>query len=127
MLPTSVYSELPEPQASQYRAIAASPRRVRNMRDEQSVYRDVFAQARALTTFDNKPLVVVTTTESLHKTKGWSAAQDQLASLSTNSQHRTVEATHGTMLDDEASFGVSATAIGDVVESIRADQPVVSR
>jgi len=127
VLPASMFSTLPEPQASQYRAFATSPRQMRNMRDEQSVYRDLFTQAQELTSLDGKPLVVVTVTESLRKTTGWSDAQNQLAALSSNSQHRIIDATHGGMLDDENTFGSSVVAIDDVIQSIRADAPLVTR
>jgi pimeloyl-ACP methyl ester carboxylesterase len=127
VLPASAFSSLPEPAASQVRAFATSPRQMRNVRDEQSVYRQVFEQAQALTTLDGKPLVVLTATETQQGTKGWSAAQDRLATLSTNSQHRIAEATHVGLLDDKHSFEPSAQAIGDVVQSIRASAPVVTR
>jgi pimeloyl-ACP methyl ester carboxylesterase len=127
VLPASAFSSLPEPAGSQYRAFATSPRQMRNGRDEQSVYRKVFEQAQALTTLNGKPLVVVTTTESQHGTKGWAAAQDQLATLSTNSQHRIAEATHVGLLDNEHSFEPSVSAIGDVVQSSRTGAPVVTR
>ena len=86
------------------------------MRDEQSVYRDVFTQAQALTSLDGKPLVVITVTESLSDIAGWSAAQTALAALSSNSVHRVIDATHGGMLDDPNTFGSSVLAIGDVVQ-----------
>lgn len=124
VVPASAWSNLSEPAASQVRAFATSPRLMRNMRDEQSVYHAVFEQARALSTLDGKPLAVVTATESVHKTEGWTDAQNRLATLSTNSQHRIVDATHMGLVDDEATFGASVLAIGDVVQSIRADEPV---
>jgi pimeloyl-ACP methyl ester carboxylesterase len=123
-LPASVFSNLPEPEATQYHAFATSPRSMRNMRDEQAVYRDVFAQAQALTSLDGKPLVVITVTESLRDIAGWSDAQTDLAALSSNSEHRIVDATHGGMLDDPNTFRSSVSAIGDVVQSVRAAAPV---
>jgi pimeloyl-ACP methyl ester carboxylesterase len=119
VLPASAFSDLPEPAASQVRAFASSPRKFRSMRDEQSVYPTVLRQAQALTTLDGKPLVVVTASESQRKTKGWTDAQDRLAELSTNSQHRFVEATHDGVVDNEDSYGPSVQAIVDVVGSIR--------
>jgi pimeloyl-ACP methyl ester carboxylesterase len=127
VLPASVYSNLPEPEATQYHAFATSPRAMRNMRDEHSVYRDVFTQAQALTSLDDKPLVVITVTESLREIAGWSDAQVDLAALSSNSEHRIVDATHGGMLDDPSAFGFSVSAIDDVVNSIRTAAPVVTR
>jgi pimeloyl-ACP methyl ester carboxylesterase len=126
VLPTSAWSSLPEPAASQVQAFASSARGMRNMRDEQSVYREVFEQAKALTSLDGKPLVVITATESLQQTKGWSEVQDRLAALSTNSQHRVADATHEGLIDDEATFEPSVLAIVDVVQSIRTHEPVAT-
>ena len=95
------------------------------MRNEQSVYREVFEQAKALTTIHGKPLVVVTATESLEQIKGWSEVQDRLAALSTNSQHRVADATHEGLLDDKVAFQPSVTAISDVVHAIRTGDPMV--
>jgi pimeloyl-ACP methyl ester carboxylesterase len=122
VLPSSAFSGLPEPAASQVRAFTTSPRGMRNMRDEQSVYRDVFEQAQALATLDGKPLVVVTATESLQQIKGWSDAQDLLAALSTNSQHRVADATHEGLVDDAVAFEPSVSAITDVVQAIRGNE-----
>jgi hypothetical protein len=97
------------------------------MRDEHSVYHDVFRQAQALSTLDGKPLVVVTATENAQQTKGWSEAQNRLAALSSNSQHRIADATHVGLLDDERASGISVRAIDDVVQSIRTGAPVMPR
>jgi hypothetical protein len=53
------------------------------------------------------------------KIRGWSDAQDRLATLSNNGQHRIAEATHVGLLADEHSFEDSVEAIGDVVQSMR--------
>lgn len=127
VLPSSAFSSLPEPVASQIRAFATSPRQMRNMRDEQSVYPVLLEQAQDLSTLEVKPLVVVTTTESNQKIEGWSEAQDQLATLSTNMQHRIVDATHVGVVDDEVTFEPSVLAIGDVVQAARAGEPVAVR
>lgn len=126
VLPTSAWSSNPEPAASQVQAFASSPRGMRNMRDEQAMYRTVFEQAKALTSLHGKPLVVVTATESLQHTTGWSDVQDRLAELSTNSQHRVADATHEGLIDDKDSFGPSVSAIVDTVESIRTNRPVTT-
>jgi len=124
VLPTSVWSSLPEPAASQVQTFASSPRGMRNQRDEQSMYRTVFAQAKALTSLDDKPLVVVTATETMHKHDEWAGLQDRLVALSTNSQHRVADATHAGLIDDEESVGSSAQAIAGVVRSVRTGRPV---
>jgi hypothetical protein len=105
-------------------AFAASARGMRNMRDEQSMYPTVFEQAKALTSLDSKPLVVVTATESIQKHEAWVDLQDGLAALSTNNDHRVADATHAGLIHDSASFEASAQAIVDVVRSVRTGQPV---
>jgi hypothetical protein len=127
ILPTSAWSSLPEPAASQVQAFSASPRGMHNMRDEQSTFPEVFAQARSLTSLDTKPLIVVTATESIDKHVEWVDLQERLAALSTNSQHRIVEATHAGLVDDAASSTSSAQAIDDVIQSVRTGQPLTSR
>ncbi len=127
ILPTSAWSSLPEPAASQVRAFAASARGMRNMRDEQSMYRTVFEQAKALTSLDGKPLVVVTATELMQKHEEWIDLQDRLAALSTNNDHRVADATHAGLIDDRESYKFSVQAIVDVIQSVRTEQPVTVR
>ncbi|MDO8364758.1 MAG: alpha/beta hydrolase [Actinomycetota bacterium] len=127
VLPTSVWSDLPEPAASQVQAFASSPRGMRNMRDEQSMYPTVFEQAKALTSLDGKPLVVVTATESIDQHKEWTDLQDRLAAMSTNSLHRVADATHQGLIEDAESYQASVEAILDVVQSVRTQQPVTVR
>jgi pimeloyl-ACP methyl ester carboxylesterase len=111
-------SHLPAPAAGQVEAIAATPRAARNGRDEISVVLDVFAQAQALTTLGDRPLAVLTTTESLAGA-GWAGAQDQLAGLSTNRVHRTVDSTHAGVIEDGAPAAESVRAIAEVVSAVR--------
>ena len=127
ILPTSAWSSLPEPAASQVQAFSASPRGMRTMRDEQSTFPEVFAQARSLTSLDTKPLIVVTATESIDKHVEWVDLQERLAALSTNSQHRIVDATHAGLVDDAASSTSSVQAIDEVIQSVRTGQTLTSR
>jgi pimeloyl-ACP methyl ester carboxylesterase len=124
ILPTSAWSSLPAPAASQVQAFAASTRGMRNMRDEQSMYPVVFEQAKALTSLDSKPLVVVTATESIQKHEEWVGVQARLAALSTNNDHRVADATHAGLIDDATSFEASVQSIVDVVRSVRTGEPV---
>jgi hypothetical protein len=96
------------------------------MRDEQSQLRDVFAQAQALTTFGSKPLAVVTSRENVDGTKGWTAAQDQMAALSTNSSHWVSSATHVGLLSDAAGSTDSVRAITAVVTAVRTGSPLAT-
>jgi pimeloyl-ACP methyl ester carboxylesterase len=127
ILPTSAWSSLPEPAASQVQAFAASSRGMRSIRDEQSMYPEVFTQAKALTSLDAKPLVVLIATESIDQHHEWVDLQERLADLSTNGRHRIVDATHAGLVDDATSSTASVQAITDVVQSIRTGQPVTSR
>jgi pimeloyl-ACP methyl ester carboxylesterase len=127
VLPTSAWSSLPEPAASQVQAFASSPRGMRNMRDEQSTYPKVFEQAKALTSLDGKPLVVVTATESIDKHEEWTDLQDRLAALSSNSQHRVADATHQGLIEAEESYKSSVQAIVDAIHSVRTREPVTTR
>jgi hypothetical protein len=50
----------------------------------------------------------------------WKAAQDDLASLSTNSAHRVVDgASHGEMILDEDAAAATTQAVLDVIASVR--------
>ncbi len=120
-------SELPAPAAAQYRRFAASPRGMRNARDEVSRLPAAFTQAGALRTLSGAPLAVLTATESLRKTAGWSAAQDRLAALSTNSSHRVIDSSHAGLLDTARGADAAARAITDVVTAARTGSAVRTR
>jgi pimeloyl-ACP methyl ester carboxylesterase len=124
VLPTSAWSNLPEPAASQVQAFSSSARGMRNMRDEQSMYRTVFAQARALVSMGDEPLVVVSATESLRKHAAWSSLQDRLGALSTDSRHRVADSSHAGLLGDAEGAAASVRAIADVVSSVRTGRPL---
>jgi pimeloyl-ACP methyl ester carboxylesterase len=124
LVPGSMMSNLPSPAGAQVATFAISPRGLRNARNELSELPAAFDQAKALHTLDGKPLAVVTATGSLHDTKGWSAAQDRLAALSTNNSHRIVDATHAGLLDDERAALASTSAITAVVAAVRTLTPV---
>jgi hypothetical protein len=82
-------------------------------------------QAQALTSLGDRPLIVVTAEKEAES--AWMAAQDELATLSTNSAHRLVpDATHAMLTENEAMAAESSKAIIDVVNSIRTDTPVAS-
>jgi hypothetical protein len=87
----------------------------------------VFTQAQALGSFDPKPLAVVTARQNADETKGWAAAQDRMAALSTNSTHWTADTTHVGLLDDEAGSANSIRAITAVVSAVRTGTPLASR
>jgi pimeloyl-ACP methyl ester carboxylesterase len=75
-------------------------------------------RAAKLTTLDDRPLAVVTAGRQTQA--GWMAHQDQLAALSTNSDHRVVTgSTHGSLIEDRRDAAQSSQAIRDVVNAVR--------
>jgi pimeloyl-ACP methyl ester carboxylesterase len=119
LVPASASTALSPGAVAQVQAFATSPRGANNMRDEQAQLRVVFTQAQALASFDPKPLAVVTARENAGGTKGWAAAQDRMAALSTNSTHWTANTTHVGLLDDKAGSANSIRAITAVVTAVR--------
>jgi pimeloyl-ACP methyl ester carboxylesterase len=81
-------------------------------------------QAASLVDFADKPLVVLEA--GIGSDAAWSAAQVDLAGLSTNSVHRVIDgATHNDMVADEDAAAATTQAILDVVSSVRSGGPVV--
>jgi pimeloyl-ACP methyl ester carboxylesterase len=75
-------------------------------------------RAAKLTSLGDRPLAVVTAgTGSL---AGWSGEQNDLATLSSTSVHRTVAgATHQSLIDDKRDAAQSSRAIGDIVRAVQ--------
>ena len=75
-------------------------------------------RAAKLTSLGNTPLIVLSAgTGSL---PGWAAQQNDLATLSTGSVHRTIPgATHASLIDDRVDAARSSRAIRDVVEAVQ--------
>ena len=118
LLPTSFWSALPEPAAGQVQAFSTSPHGWRNIRDEYTTMPALLHQAQELTSLGNAPLVVLTAAGQ-HADAAWGAAQDRMATLSTNSSHRASDATHAGLLEEASGARQSATAIEDVVRAAR--------
>jgi hypothetical protein len=125
MVPPS--SHLPAADAEKVIALTSTAQAARNQRDEVSVIPEVFAQAQALTTLDDRPLAVLTASENSVGIDGWAGAQDQLAALSTNSIHRTVDSSHTGLLEDTGPAAESVRAITEVITSVRTGTPLGTR
>jgi pimeloyl-ACP methyl ester carboxylesterase len=79
-------------------------------------------QAASLVDFADKPLIVVTA--GREHDDAWLAAQDRLATLSTNGRHRIVaDATHASLVLDRTDATAASQAIRDVVASVRTSRP----
>ncbi len=70
---------------------------------------------------------MVTSRANADGTKGWTAAQDQLAALSTNSTHWVADTTHVGLLDDAAGSTDSVRAINAVRTAVRTGSPLAGR
>jgi pimeloyl-ACP methyl ester carboxylesterase len=80
-------------------------------------------EASSLTTFDDKPLFVLTAGEG--SSAGWMPKQNKLAALSTNSAHHVVDgAAHADLAVDERAAAATSQAIRDVVASVRTGMPL---
>jgi pimeloyl-ACP methyl ester carboxylesterase len=119
-------STLPAADAAKVTAITSTPRYYRNQRDEISVIPEVFTQAQVLTTLGDRPLAVLTASENSMGNEGWAGAQDQLATLSSSSIHRTVDSSHEGLLEDVRPAAESVHAITEVISSVRAGTPLPS-
>lgn len=119
----SGFAGLPPEARAQERAFASSARDLRGQRDEWSQLPDAFRQAQAMTDFGGRPLLVITA--GLGQDAGWFAAQDGLAALSRDAEHRTLgRATHEALLQDQDVAAESAQGILDVVRAVRAGTPL---
>jgi pimeloyl-ACP methyl ester carboxylesterase len=75
-------------------------------------------RAAKLASLGDRPLAVVTAGKG--SAAGWSAEQNDLATLSSNSVHRTVAgSTHASLIDDKNDAAPSSQAIGDVVKAVQ--------
>jgi pimeloyl-ACP methyl ester carboxylesterase len=126
LLPTSFWSALPEPAASQVEAFAAGPRGWRNTRDEYATMPALLHQAQALTTVGSAPLVVLTAAGH-DGDRAWATAQDRMAALSARSSHRFADASHAGLLEEEHGAQLSVRAIDDVVRAARTGTPLRPR
>ena len=80
-------------------------------------------EAAALQNFGDKPLVVLTA--GIGNDPTHQAAQEHLATLSTNSAHHTIAyASHEALVGDEDSAAATTRAILDVVSSVRGASPL---
>ncbi len=118
------YGSLPPRARDEAIASAATPNHVQSTIDEYIQGTTSMDQAASLSDFGDKPLYVLTAGSG--SDAEWKAAQDDLASLSTNSAHRVVDgAAHGDMFLDEEAAAATTQAILDVISSVRSAGPLV--
>jgi pimeloyl-ACP methyl ester carboxylesterase len=119
----SSYGSLPPRSRDEARARSATASDVASFLNEFLGGSMAVHQAGSLVDFADKPLIVVTA--GREHDAAWLAAQDKLASLSTNSRHRIVaDATHASLVLDETDAAAASQAIRDVVASVRTSRPL---
>jgi len=112
------FGSLPPRSRAEARANGATAGNLRSTIDEYVEAGASVRQAAALRDFGDKPLFVLTAGRG--SDAAWFAAQDHLATLSTNSTHRIVPgASHAALVDDKDGAAATTQAILDVVASVR--------
>ena len=119
------FGSLPPRSRDEVRASVATPSTLRSTIDEYVQANASMEQAAALRDFAAKPLIVLTAGRG--HDGAWSAAQNRLARLSTNSVHRVVAgAIHEDLVGNEEDAAATTQAILDVVASVRNNGALVS-
>jgi pimeloyl-ACP methyl ester carboxylesterase len=114
---------LPPRSSDEVQAGTATAGNLRSAVDEYLHASVSIQQAASLRDFADKPLVVLTA--GVGHDSGWSAAQNHLATLSTNSVHRVVDgATHETLVADREHAATTTQALLQVVSAVRSAGPV---
>jgi pimeloyl-ACP methyl ester carboxylesterase len=117
------YDSLPPRSRNEARATVSTAHSVGSYLDEFSEGSRSTRQAASPVDFAGKPLIVVTA--GREHDAAWMAAQDKLATLSTNSRHDVVaNATHPSLVLNETDAAAASQAIRDVVASVRTSRPL---
>ena len=117
------FSDLPPRYRDDARATAATGKEMSGFLDEFGVANRSEAEAGGLRSLDAKPLIVLTA--ELDNAKGWIAAQNEMAALSTNSLHRVESgSTHASFVENPAHADAVTKAIHDVVVSVQTGEPL---
>jgi pimeloyl-ACP methyl ester carboxylesterase len=118
------FGSLPARSRDEVRASTATASTIRSTIDEYVQANVSMQQAASLGDFADKPLVVLTAGSGTDA--AWSTAQNDMATLSTNSVHRVIDgATHAALIADEEYAAATTRAIGDVVSAVRSAEPLV--
>jgi pimeloyl-ACP methyl ester carboxylesterase len=114
----SAFDSLPEQSQREERAFWSTARLARSQRDEWGQAPILMQQARALKSLNDRPLIVLTAARNAQD--GWIPLQNELAELSSNSEHRILANTeHASLTTNEGDARASTQAIVDVVMAVR--------
>jgi hypothetical protein len=117
------YDGLPPRSRDEARATVSTAHSVKSFINEFFEGSTATHQAASLVDFGSKPLIVVTAGRG--HDASWLAAQDKLATLSTNSRHQIVaDATHASPVLDQTDAAAATQAIRDVVAAVRTSRPL---
>jgi pimeloyl-ACP methyl ester carboxylesterase len=117
----SAFGSLPPRSREEVRASDATASTLGSTIDEYAQAAASTEEAAALGDFADKPLIVLTA-GSGHDA-AWSAAQNRMATLSTNSVHRIIDgATHEDLIANQEDAASTTQAILDVVASVRSQE-----
>ena len=114
----SSFDSLPAQSQREERAFWATARQARSQHDEWAEAPRLMRQARALQSFNDRPLIVLTAARGAQD--GWMPLQDAYAKLSSNSEHRILPNTaHADLNMNQGDAHESSRAIWDVVMAVR--------
>jgi hypothetical protein len=95
----------------------------RRRHDEIAQLRTALTQGQQVTSFGDKPLIVVTAGKDAQA--GWLPLQDKMAQLSSNRVHRILpDVSHASLIEDHHDSGYASSAIIDVVHAVRSGAPL---
>lgn len=121
--PLEDVDSLPPRAREEVRATIADPGNLRSTLDEYIQANTSMEEAASLRDFAAKPLVVLTAgigNDSKHE-----ASQNELANLSTNSVHKTIDfASHEALIANHDAAAITTQAILDVITSVRTGAPL---
>lgn len=111
------FGGLPDADLARMKAIWSSPQLFQSQRRELDAITDIHRQVRPLGSLGSLPLMVISAGE---QPQDWLQLQSEMAGLSANSSHRTIEgATHLALVFDEEVARKVGEAVLEVVEASR--------
>jgi pimeloyl-ACP methyl ester carboxylesterase len=116
------HPELPPQQHAEVQAFNSTTRQIETSVAEFRATPESSVQAAGTRSIGDLPLMVVTASE---QTDEWLQMQDELLTLSPNKTHRVAaEADHASLMYSDRDAAVSSAAINQVVQAVRAHQPL---
>ena len=110
-----ITQNLPPEAQPAYTAFSVTPRSIQAWMDEGAAMQESLAQAKAVTTFGDLPLIVLT--GALHQQTGWQTMQAELLQLSSNSRQMMAENSGHNIQIDQPEAAVAA--IVEMVSQLR--------